>query len=146
MSERVAPAALASALEASWDSRTAYGGVVQPGNPAYGQCYPTARVVQWFYPEYEIAKGQVWTGASLEDHFWNVRGNGREAERLDLSWQQFPRGSVVRRFVLLDRRAVVDSAATVERCALLLQRVLLYLAQPSGFEQQPRSAARDHQP
>lgn len=129
-SDRVAPARLARALEASWDARTAYRGITQAGNPAFGQCYPTARVVQWFHPEYDVAKGEVWTGTRVEQHFWNVRG--ADAQVLDLSWQQFPAGSVVRDFVLLDRTAFGDSAATVARCALLLERVLAQLAQSQG--------------
>ena len=72
--------ALMRALEASWDHLTSYMWETRPDNPAYGQCYPTSRVVQWFYPEYEIAKGDVWTGASVEQHFWNVRGQDANAE------------------------------------------------------------------
>jgi hypothetical protein len=119
---------LAAALEASWDHRTAYRGITRPGNPAFGQCYPTSRVVQHFYPETEIARGEVWTGAGIECHFWNVRGVGPRAEWIDLSWRQFPAGSVVRRFELLDRRTLGDSPPTVERCALLLRRVMSHLA------------------
>jgi hypothetical protein len=118
---------LAAALEASWDHRTAYRGITRPGNPAFGQCYPTSRVVQFFYPETEIARGDVWTGSGTECHFWNVRGSGSRAEWIDLSWKQFPPGSVVRRFELLDRRQYGDSPATLERCALLVRRVLSHL-------------------
>jgi hypothetical protein len=121
-------ACLAAALEASWDRRTAYRGITQPGNPAFGQCYPTTRVVQFFYPETEIARGDVWTGCGTGCHFWNVRGSGSDAEWIDLSWKQFPSGSVVRRFELLDRPRLGDSPPTVERCALLLRRVLAHLA------------------
>ncbi len=121
------PSTLARALEASWDHETAYQGVTRPGNPAYGQCYPTSRIVQWFYPQYEIAKGEVWTGSGIEHHFWNVCGVGADAAWLDLSWSQFPPGSVVRHFTLLDRDKLGDSAGTVERCALLLRRVLSHL-------------------
>jgi hypothetical protein len=119
--------ALTLALEASWDNLTSYQGATRPGNPAYGQCYPTSRVVQWFYPEYDIASGEVWNGAADEQHFWNVRGTGKHADWIDLSWKQFPAGSVVRRFSLLDRNALGDSERARERCALLLQRVLCYL-------------------
>lgn len=122
---------LTLALEASWDHRTSYQGATRPGNPAYGQCYPTSRVVQWFYPEYEIAKGEVWTGDSVEQHFWNVRGSGEHAEWIDLSWKQFPAGSVVRHFSLLDRTALGDSERARQRCALLLERVLSYLGRRS---------------
>lgn len=118
---------LTLALEDSWDHLTSYQGATRPGNPAYGQCYPTSRVVQWFYPECEIAKGEVSTGARFEQHFWNVRGIGEHAEWIDLSWKQFPAGSVVRHFSLLDRNSLGDSERAKDRCALLLQRVLSYL-------------------
>lgn len=132
-------AALAAALEASWDHRTAYRGIVRPGNPAFGQCYPTSRVVQAFFPETEIARGEVWTGSGTECHFWNVRGAGAEAEWIDLSWQQFPAGSAVRRYELLDRRRLADSPPTVARCALLLRRVVSHLAAAAGPQQTRRS-------
>jgi len=125
--DQVRLSSLAQALEASWDHRTAYKGIVRAGNPAFGQCYTTSRVVQWFYPEYEIAKGEVWTGSGIEHHFWNAQGTSDDADWLDFSWQQFPPGSVVRHYVLLARNALGDSDATVERCALLLRRVLLHL-------------------
>ena len=121
---------LEQALVACWDHQTAYRGVTRPGNRAFGQCYPTARVMQWFYPEYEIAKGEVWTGSAIECHFWNARAGNDDAHQLDLSWQQFPAGSVVLNYTLLDRRQLDDSDATVKRCALLLQRVLSYLERP----------------
>lgn len=125
---RVHLAHLAEALETSWDHRTAYRGITQPGNPAFGQCYPTSRVVQFFYPEVEIACGDVWTGSGTESHFWNVRGSGIDADWIDLSWKQFPAGSAVQRYRLLDRRCLGDSPPTVERCTLLLRRVLAHLA------------------
>jgi hypothetical protein len=128
---------LRAALEASWDRRTAYRGLTRPGNPAFGQCYPTSRVVQVFYPDFEIACGDVWTGSGTQCHFWNVRGSGKDAEWIDLSWKQFPPASVVNHFKLLDRRHLGDSPPTVERCALLLRRVLSRLAADPG-EAAPR--------
>jgi hypothetical protein len=124
---------LREALEASWDRQTAYGAVEQAGNPALGQCYPTSRVVQHYYPETKIIKGKVWTGESVEIHFWNGLPVGDEWYHIDLSWQQFPAGSVVQEFVVLDRQALSDSEATMQRCALLLKRVEGYfrnLSQP----------------
>lgn len=126
--ERIKISILRAALEASWDCRTAYQGVQCAGNPALGQCYPTSRVVQWFLPEFEIARGQVWTGEIAEDHFWNVRRGAAELEHLDLSWSQFPIGSKVTSFELLDRRNFGDGPSTIARVELLLQRVLLELA------------------
>jgi hypothetical protein len=125
-------ARLAEALEASWDEKTAYRGITLAGNPAFGQCYPTSRVVQWLLPGTEIAVGEVWTGESTEHHFWNVREGNGSPEWIDLSWQQFPAGSTVRRHRLLDRNALGDSPGTVERCGLLLRRVLAYLADETG--------------
>ena len=118
---------LREALEASWDGQTAYGALEQAGNPALGQCYPTCRVVQHYYPATEIIKGKVWTGESEEIHFWNGLRVGDEWYHIDLSWRQFPVGSVVREFVALDRHDLGDSEATIQRCALLLKRVEDYL-------------------
>lgn len=120
--------ALAEALEASWDHLTAYNGVYFADNPAFGQCYPTSRVVQYFYPDFEIARGQVWTGTSVERHFWNVRGSGDSFEVVDLSWQQFPHGSVRQRYELLDRNTLGDREVTKMRCDRLLTRVIEHLA------------------
>lgn len=119
---------LREALEASWDHRTSYGAVAVASNPASGQCYPTARVVQWFFPETEIVSGSVDTGAGSEGHFWNALPIGNTMHHIDLTWQQFPLGSRVRDVTLLDRTALGDSPPTIERCDLLRQRVLVHLA------------------
>ncbi|HEY7809364.1 MAG TPA: hypothetical protein VIA98_03180 [Allosphingosinicella sp.] len=119
---------LEQALTASWDARTAHLGACADGNPALGQCYPTARVVQWFFPRFEIASGEVDTGAGLEWHFWNVDPASDPPEVMDLTWRQFPEGSKVTRLALLDRAALGDSVPTLMRCQLLLDRVLLHLA------------------
>jgi len=115
------------ALEASWDEKTSYLAVKQKGNPALGQCYPTSRVVQHFFPETEIIKGKVWNGKEVEVHFWNGLSVNGELYHIDLSWQQFPAGSSVREFEILDRHSLNDSALTVRRCELLLERVNKYL-------------------
>lgn len=116
---------LAAALEASWDERTAYLAAVRPGNPAYGQCYPTSRVVQHYFPDFAIAVGEVDTGVGLETHFWNI---GPDGEAIDLSWQQFPPGSrkVSQRMLRPDEKG--DTPGTTARCALLLERVQAALA------------------
>jgi hypothetical protein len=118
---------LKSALEASWDRRTAHLGAHQHGNAALGQCYPTARVVQWFFPELEIAAGEVDTGSGIEAHFWNIDVASGPDKHVDLTWQQFPEGSQVARFEVLDRHRLNDSPPTVARCRLLLKRTLLSL-------------------
>jgi hypothetical protein len=70
---------------------------------ALGQCYPTSRVVQWFFPDLEIASGEVDTGSALEVHFWNIDPTSDPAEHVDLTWRQFPKGSKVAGFKILDR-------------------------------------------
>lgn len=117
--------ALRDALAASWDEHTAFRGITVPGNPAYGQCYPTARLVEHFHPELAVVVGEVDTGAAHECHFWNI---GADGTHVDLSWQQFPPGSVVTRFEHLDSALHPDSPATIARCDLLLRRVQAALA------------------
>jgi len=116
------------ALEASWDEKTSYLTVKEDGNPALGQCYPTARVVQHFFPETEIIKGKVWNGKEEESHFWNGLSANGILYHIDLSWRQFPAGSSVRDFEILDRKSLNDSKGTIERCETLLQRVYSYLS------------------
>jgi hypothetical protein len=119
---------LREALEASWDRQTAYRAVGQVGNRSLGQCYPTSRVLQHYFPETQIIKGFVWTGKNEEVHFWN----GLQVDDIwfyvDLTWQQFPTGSIVREFVVLDRSDLSDSEATTRRCSILLKRVQSYLS------------------
>jgi hypothetical protein len=123
---------LEAALSAAWTHQTAYLGVACPGNPALGQCYPTARVIQWFFPELEIASGAVDTGAAMEAHFWNIDESSDPPTHIDPTWQQFPPGSIVRKFAILDRTALGDGPATIARCQLLLHRVLAGLARQHG--------------
>jgi hypothetical protein len=118
---------LREALAASWDKRTAYLEVELVGNPALGQCYPTSRVVQRYYPETEIIKGKVWTGETADVHFWNGLRVGDDWYHIDLSWQQFPAGSVIQEFSILERQELNDSQATRQRCELLFKRVDDYL-------------------
>lgn len=118
---------LREALEASWDEKTSYLAVREKGNPALGQCYPTSRVVQQFFPETEIVKGKVWNGKEIEMHFWNVLKIKDDLYHIDLTWQQFPQGSKVREYIILDRNQLGDSEPTVKRCELLLERVNDYV-------------------
>ncbi len=123
---------LRDALEASWDAATSYGGVSDAGNPALGQCYPTSWVVQHFYPEVEIVEGEVWTGKSVEKHFWNVLHSQGNGYHIDFTWRQFPAGSAVRSFRIRDRETLGDGPATIKRRELLLARVMTYLAVKKG--------------
>lgn len=93
---------LREAIEASWDELTAYLGVKQEGNPALGNCYPTSWVVQHFFPETEIIKDRVWNGTEEETHFWNGLMTSGTMYHIDLSWQQFPAGSSVKSYEVLD--------------------------------------------
>lgn len=133
---------LREALEASWDRQTAYEVLGNAGNPALGQCYPTSRVVQHYYPATEIIKGKVWTDEREEVHFWNALPAGDCWYHTDLSWQQFPAGSVIRDFVVLDRQQLDDSEVTIQRCALLLKRVASYLRKLRAADSRPDQSPR----
>lgn len=114
---------LRHALEASWRADTAYRFVSEPGNPALGQCYVTSRVVQHYFPEAELAEGEVTTPSGTEWHFWNVFTIGEQQIHVDLTWQQFPQGSSVKKWEIRPRHTYNDSQPTIERFERLLQRV-----------------------
>ncbi|WP_223402650.1 YunG family protein [Occultella gossypii] len=114
---------LREAVEASWSRRTSYRGVWDERNPALGQCYPTARVVQHFLPAADIVRGSVWTGVRQEVHFWNELCVGLDLMAIDLTWQQFPPGSVVASRQTLNRLELGDTPPTVARCDRLLTAV-----------------------
>ena len=84
-------------------------------------------MVQWFFPDLEIASGEVDTGSAFEAHFWNIDPTSDPAKHVDLTWQQFAEGSKVVSFKILDRHALNDSSPTILRCQLLLERVLVRL-------------------
>jgi hypothetical protein len=118
---------LREALEASWGVDTAYLRAEEKGNPALGNCYPTSRVVQHFFPQTEIVEGQVWTGKGTEKHFWNVLIVDSIEYHLDFTWQQFPHGSVIKEYKVRDRKTLGDSEATIKRVELLMDRINKYL-------------------
>jgi hypothetical protein len=122
---------LREALEASWDSQTSYGSLVRNNNPAFGQCYPTSRVVQRYFPQMAILEGIVCNGENEDVHFWNAVEFDFGWYHIDLTWQQFPAGSRVREFSFLDQKKIVDSSLTKRRCALLLNRVEKHLNKAS---------------
>jgi hypothetical protein len=126
---------LREAFEACWDYKTSYLEVSEKGNPALGQCYPTSRVTQFFFPNFEIAEGQVWTGKSTEKHFWNVLEVDGVRYHIDFTWQQFLHGSVVKNFRIRDRATLGDSQRTVDRVELLHERVKAYLASKQAAEE-----------
>jgi hypothetical protein len=116
-------AGLRNTLEASWDEMTSYQGAVPPGNPAFGQCYPTSWLLQQLDPRIEIARGTVEVADRLHIHYWNVLPTVAGLWHLDLTWDQFAPGARVQQFELLHRERLNDSAATVARRDLLLRRV-----------------------
>jgi hypothetical protein len=79
------------------------------------------------------------TGSALEAHFWNIDPTSDPAKHIDLTWRQFAEGSKVARFTILDRHALDDSPPTIERCQLLLARVLMKLkeARAAGKRTEP---------
>jgi|SRR5580704_12510595 hypothetical protein len=128
---------LRRAIEASWGADTSFEEVTEDGNPALGQCYPTSRVIQYFYPQTDIAEGEVWTGKSSEKHFWNVLVHDGVLEHIDFTWKQFPEGSYVQGYRIRYPLSLGDRAETVERCERLLGRVMTVLDlrgdNPSGL-------------
>ena len=116
------------ALERSWSAETAYEAAFRLGVPALGQCYPTARVLQVFFPGLDIVEGTVWTGTQVEKHFWNLLTVDGLNYHLDLTWQQFPPGSEVRDWRVRPRADLDDGPATVARVDLLLRLVQGHLA------------------
>jgi len=111
------------ALEESWDEKTAYQMIFKKDNPAFGQCYPTSRVIQLFFPEAEIIEGVVWTGKSIEKHFWNFLTIDGEGCHIDLTWEQFPKDSIVKSWKVRGRNSLGDSQETLNRVNLLFERV-----------------------
>jgi hypothetical protein len=122
---------LREAIEVCWDNHTSYMGVAQPGNPAYGQCYPTSFVVQHYFPNTEILEGVVLAGSTEHTHFWNGLYVGDTWYHIDLTWQQFP---VVKRFTAFDRESSANAKIKSRRFALLLMRVeeILSLKKENG--------------
>ncbi len=116
------------ALEASWDEKTSYQMALREGNPAFGQCYPTSRVIQFLWPEIEIVEGEVWTGESIEKHFWNLLVTDGVECHIDLTWQQFPDGSEVKNWRVRERESLGDGQDTVDRVSLLFERVSRHIS------------------
>jgi len=63
----------------------------------------------------------------VETHFWNIMNVGDDLYHIDLTWQQFPLGSKVRKYAILDRNQLNDGESTIKRYELLLGRVSRYL-------------------
>ncbi|HJP80984.1 MAG TPA: hypothetical protein VJ841_01145 [Candidatus Saccharimonadales bacterium] len=122
---------LRRAIELSWKSDTAYHQVEEVGNPALGQCYVSSRVVQAYFPEVELAQGEVLAAGKIEKHFWNVFQVNGEFIHVDLTWSQFPVGSKVMNWAIRDRETYNDSPPTIERVETLLRRVQEVLSSDS---------------
>jgi DNA-directed RNA polymerase subunit E'/Rpb7 len=119
---------LREALESSWDEKTSNQAISEKDNPALGQCYPTSRVIQFFFTETEIVEGEVWTGNNTEKHFWNILEVDGAQHHIDITWQQFPHGSVIKNWKLRDRQTLGDGQKTTYRVELLHKRVKKYLS------------------
>jgi hypothetical protein len=89
-------------------------------------------LIRWSTSEDLSWQLSVWTGETLEVHFWNGLHIGVDWYHIDLTWQQFPPGSIVQEFAFIKRQDLNDSAATILRCTLLLERVDDYLKARSG--------------
>jgi hypothetical protein len=120
---------LREALAASWDALTSYQRLVEEGNPAYAQCYATSRVVQRYFPATEIAEGKGVDWTSVECHFWNVLVVDGVEYHIDLTWQQFPHGSVVPDYRVCPCDEIMERPETVERVDLLADGVARFLVQ-----------------
>ncbi|MFO0862101.1 MAG: hypothetical protein U0516_00005 [Candidatus Saccharibacteria bacterium] len=114
---------LRSAIESSWRPDTAYQFIEEEGNPALGQCYVTSLVIQYFFPECEIIKGEVNTDHGIEKHYWNMVMVNGEKVHIDLTWRQFPLGSTIKSWQLKNRGEFNDDKQLVERFEKLLTRV-----------------------
>lgn len=119
---------LREALEASWDDKTSYKGVNTKGNAPLGQCYSTSRVLQLFFPKAEIVEGEVWTGETVEKHFWVILECDECRCHLDFTWQQFPESSIVKSWKIRDRENLNDGEETIRRVSILHERVVEYLS------------------
>ena len=111
------------AIEASWEPAIASFEQDEPGNPALGQCYPTSWLMQQYFPELEIVEGRVITPKGEEKHFWNIFQSSGQEYHIDLTWQQFPKGSYVDSWRVRQRETLNDGIRTQKRCALLRSKV-----------------------
>ncbi len=119
---------LREALSCSWSKDTAYLGVSEENNPSLGNCYPTSRVVQFYFPNTEIVEGRVLTPAGEEKHFWNMIVVDGVEYHVDLTWQQFPPNSRVISYKIRDRNFFNDGEDATRRVELLKERVHDFLA------------------
>lgn len=119
------------AIEASWEPAIASFGQYESDNPALGQCYPTSWLMQQYFPELEIVEGSVITPKGEEKHFWNILQSNGQEYHIDLTWQQFPRGSHIRSWKIRNRGTLNDGLRTQKRCALLKSKVAKILHESS---------------
>lgn len=115
------------ALEQSWGADTAYLSAFQQGNPALGNCYPSSRVVQHYFPDTEIVEREVQTPSGIEIHFWNILITEEFEYHIDFTWGQFPDGSYVTSYRVRDRSKLNDDNEATVRVQLLLDRVQKFL-------------------
>lgn len=102
-------------IRAAWSRETSYWPETwTSGNPAHGQCAITALVVQDHFG------GDIWRGwVGTDTHYWN-HIDGRT---VDLTLEQFPAGSEVRRDVPVHRDVILRNEDTRRRYELLSERI-----------------------
>jgi len=118
---RLIPDPLRAALAAGWGADTSADGSAWPAlNPPHGQCAVTALVIQ------DRLGGQLLrTTVGGVSHYYNQLPNGVE---VDMTWPQFPAGSVRAPSEERTREYVLSSPATTERYRILARRVANQLA------------------
>lgn len=114
---------LREALEHSWDKETAYSVEnYENHDPAWGQCAVTACVV-YNYFKCALIKGKVtMPDGSTTSHYWN----NIDGVDVDLTWRQFPVGSVVSERKTADFYDLMENEWTNQRFRRLLGRVKNY--------------------
>ena len=92
---------LLKALKASWNEDTCYDQMRKKwkkSNPAYGQCYATALVINDYFGG-EILKAKFENGTG---HFWNLIGS----KEVDLTRSQFNKNENIPKPVILFRSEI----------------------------------------
>ena len=120
---------LEEALENSWDRKTCHpktSSLWTPKNPAFGQCKPTALIVQDYF------MGEIFY-CRRPYHYWNMLLSGKE---VDLTRKQFPKGMTMHFAGIKSRHEMLDvesalKALSLERYMLLKERVEDYLSKHS---------------
>jgi hypothetical protein len=125
-------------IQAAWSRDTSYWpDKWSPENRASGQCAVTALLVQ------DLVGGDIWRGwVDGQPHYWN-RADG---EPIDLTWEQFPGGSVRRIDVPVNRLILLSDEGTRRRYELLSERAASATASTTSASGNEQVAAEVVQP